>query len=819
MKCFICIIIKLLLNFGVLLKHLKIFAIFIFIIIISKNIFAQESYKIEGIIIEKNSKRPIPYVDIIVEKMNYGDVADENGYYELSLSPGNYTLIFSMIGYNAKIVEIGVQDNIRLDISMVPLSLTMPSITVFGIRESEIERKKTDEYMINTENVKYQPLNLNDIGRSFKTLPGISSNNGKRGDFNVWGGSPEENILLVDGTRFYHPFHLKEYGNSSISIITMEMIEDATITTGGFTAKYGDALSAVTNIYLRNGSNKEYNYQVETGVIRTSFLSEGPILKKGSWIINANISSFDLAIDLMEKYKIAPKFYTVKKAPNFKDLQGKFFYSFNPNNSLSFRFILSSDKYSEDPIWENKHFVQNIGSYYSDQKISELNYINNASNRNKFFSLKLNNKILNYLKSDIKISYQTIKENYIDTNKINGNNEFLNSNHVNIGSASLDCSQTWNSNLKFDIFEIKSDFNLKIDHSHEIEFGHSIQKFNYLYHENQTHKNEIVGSISLNQDSVNLNQFDYYENDVLLNSFALKDVLYFQNNWQISKNLTSIFGFRGDYFSFNRNFHLSPRISFLYEFTQDLNLQFAYGKYYQNPKYNEFKFQYSSRSNTKDQEADHYLLSVNYGLSENLIFKIESYYKKYSNLISFFNGFGNQISSRKNDAFAFSKGINFHFKYIFDSINGWFSYSYLEAKENNLYDLIKYYPRNTEQTHTISSLVNWHINSSWKLHGKMLYGSGFPYTPFFADFRTRQIRRGRRNSKNLPLYYRLDIRLSRYFNFNWGKLNTYFEIINLTNHKNILGYKDFEFDKNENFVRQELILLPRLPNFGVKLEF
>ena len=796
---------------------------FIFVSILCQNVTAQNLCKIKGTVYDIVTGELLAYTNIAVENFNYGDMADKQGFYELSLAPGEYKLIFSMIGYSTMTQHVKIPNNHNkvfiLNVSLTPHMIEMPSIAVLGVKYENINmREITNEFQIKTEDFMYQPLNLNDINRAFKTMPGITSNNGKRSEFNVWGGTSEENIVQIDGINLYHPYHLKEYGSSSISILNMNMMSDANLLTGGFPAKYGDALSSVMIINFRNISNQSFKGHLELGVVQSSAFIEGRFGKNSSWMFGANKSLFNVAIGLMEKFELAPKFYLVNDAPEFYDLQGKFFYSRDPNHKFSFLFINSSDEYSEQPGWQNNVQRVNLAEIYSLQTLSEQEYTN-AHIDNSLLAVKSINKFSNWCKSVFILSYQKINDDFLYTGRMNGRSKFFDNKNKHIGDGIIKSEELWKNKVNLGIYEFKYDLSLKIGHFHELEVGSSIQKFNYSYIENSESELDVSAEVLIDSNLINLDQFQSFDNNIILNSPAFKNSIYIQDNWQIKNNLFSNIGVRYQYFSFNENSHISPRLMFSYRITENLNLKFAYGKYFQHPGYNEFKFQFPSSRNTQDQQATHYLIGFQQKLGESLLFKMDVFYKEYENLISYDYNNGNKMSSRLNDAEAFSKGVNFHLKYDLKSFAGWFSYSYLKARENNIIDNLDFYPRNTEQKHTLGLLFNWQVNSKWQINGKYLFGSGFPYTRISLDKNRGRLFYSKKNSSYLPSYKRIDLRISRIFKYSRGEISSFFEIINLTNSQNILGYDKYMLDEFGNFNREAIRLLPRLPNFGLRVSF
>lgn len=146
-----------------------------------------------------------------------------------------------------------------------------------------------------------------------------------------------------------------------------------------------------------------------------------------------------------------------------------------------------------------------------------------------------------------------------------------------------------------------------------------------------------------------------------------------------------------------------------------------------------------------------------------------------------------------------------------------FSYSFLIAKESLKNEDSVEYPRSIDQTHTFAFIADWQISSNWQFFLKAIYGSGYPHTPMIFDIERQDFVEGAKNSLYLPSYKRVDIRINRLFTLFCGKLALYFEIINVFNSKNILGYERYWIIDSENIIKRPQTSFPLLPNMGIRL--
>jgi outer membrane receptor protein involved in Fe transport len=248
----------------------------------------------------------------------------------------------------------------------------------------------------------------------------------------------------------------------------------------------------------------------------------------------------------------------------------------------------------------------------------------------------------------------------------------------------------------------------------------------------------------------------------------------------------------------------------------------AWGHYYQSPSYRELRYTYATSNNTLAQRSIHHILGFEWPVNPQWKFKLEGYYKKMDNLISFENRNGRFIYSRSNDSKGYASGAELFINWNYERLSGWISYGFLEAKEDSIGDNYGYIPRATNQTHTISFIGNIDLGKSWAVRVKFLYGSGYPYTPStfeLVDENTNSWEQviGRRNSARLPSYQRLDIRVGKRFHISRTKLEIYLEMINTLNRTNVYAYEWHWDDGNWN--QDTIELLPLIPNFGFILTY
>jgi len=189
---------------------------------------------------------------------------------------------------------------------------------------------------------------------------------------------------------------------------------------------------------------------------------------------------------------------------------------------------------------------------------------------------------------------------------------------------------------------------------------------------------------------------------------------------------------------------------------------------------------------------------------------------------SYFATFDRLAYSRKNDAVGSAKGVDIYLLFNIPNFYTWFSYGYLSAIENNLSDQIGEYPRYTDQTHTFTWVADINLGKNWGINTRFAYGSGFPYTPRTSEFNEEKEiffwKKERINSAYLPDYKRFDFRVSKNFNFSTFTLETFIDLSNVFNFKNIQSY-EYKFDSIGRPRLVEVALWPIIPSFGLRFQF
>ena len=247
----------------------------------------------------------------------------------------------SYVGYKTEEIPVAGNKNVQLSIVLVALDVLLQDVTIYAYQGSDSELKSTSALSLQSEKIKTSTSIFPDVLRSVQMLPGVSTDNEFNAKFNVRGGNPDENLVLVNGTQVYDPYHLKEAPNYSIGILNTDLINKMDLMTGGFPARYGDKMSSVLNVEYREGDRERFRGTASLSLTDADAVAEGPLGENGSFIIGARKTYLEYI------FKLASPETTV--FPAFYDIQGVVDYSLTSSHTLLFKFIHAGDDFSENP--------------------------------------------------------------------------------------------------------------------------------------------------------------------------------------------------------------------------------------------------------------------------------------------------------------------------------------------------------------------------------------------------------------------------------------------------------------------------------------
>ena len=235
---------------------------------------------LRGFTYDEATGESLPYCTIHLQGTTFGALSDASGAFLINKIPvGTYTVKVSLLGYVDLFDTITVTSNATITkrYSITPNSQTLDAVQIVGENTRKDHETRTAVISVTPKDMSKMPAigGQPDFAQYLQVLPGIISTGDQGGQIYVRGGTPVQNMLLLDGTILYNPFH----SIGIFSVFDMDIMSSADVYTGGFGAEFGGRISSVMDIKTRDGNKKRLAGKVDVSNIGTQLLLEGPLVK------------------------------------------------------------------------------------------------------------------------------------------------------------------------------------------------------------------------------------------------------------------------------------------------------------------------------------------------------------------------------------------------------------------------------------------------------------------------------------------------------------------------------------------------------------
>jgi TonB-dependent Receptor Plug Domain/Carboxypeptidase regulatory-like domain len=746
------------------------------------NIESQEKGVLTGIIVDKYTQALLKDVNVSVLGTEYYTKSKGDGSFRISGVPvGIYQVEFTSVYYQAVIeTDVLVSTGSEKELFIEMIGAATEEVLVEDARFQKPQDATTSYKSLTFEEIRRYPGGLEDIGRVIQSLPGISLSSDGRNDILVRGGSPSENLFIVDGFEVNNINHFGSQGATGgpISILNLDFVREVNFLSGGFSAKYGDKLSSVVEIAQRMGNSDKFYGKINLSGTGFGANFEGPLPfgAKSSWLVSARRSYLDIIFN-------ASGFSFV---PEYTDFQVKADVMLGEKNFIEFNSFGALDKVrfnndTEENKENNERILTNNQNSYSagialKTLLNSKSYLRTSIARNftKYFFSKRDSNFTETFRNNSKEGDVQLKLEYY--NKVSGN-------------TLLSAGSTFKTIL------LNYDINKLADTLTVIDPNTG----NYL----------VLPAVS-----------------VLLSKRTSKASAHLELIQNLFGKLKFTAGVRYDYIAIlNKKHYLSPRTSLSYTFSPKLILNLAYGIFLQSPAY-VWVAGVPGNEDLRDIRADHYVAGTEYLFDESTKLTFEVYYKDYryypvsvnrpyvilANNGSFEteNSFG--LEELASEGTGNARGFElFLQKALTGNFYGTLSFSYSDVK----YRALDGVERRSDWDNRFVFNINggYKPGKMWELSAKFRLAGGRPFTPI--DPANGSIDYSQYNTEILPVYHRLDIRAEKKWMFKSWALTTYLDIQNIYNNENLFEYRwdpyKKEIVKNTN--------LGILPTIGISAEF
>lgn len=772
---------------------------------------------LHGSVADKQTRRPLPRVSVVVEGTRLGAATDTTGVFRITRVPvGAHNVRFMMIGFETLVkssVVVNPDRETWVEAALLESPLKMNSIQV---RASYFEKARDAVVTTRTmdfEEIRQDPGSSEDIQRVMQALPAVVSGSDQVNEIIVRGGIPGENLFLMDGIEIPNPNHFATQGTSGgpISMINTHFVRQVDFLAGAFPAKFGDKVSSVMDIALREGNRARMESTFDMGLAGVGGMIEGPLgAGSGSYLLSARKSYLDLIISSTG----------LTAVPHYYSLQGKVVYDLGENSKLLVNAIYGSDRITIEKEKEDEESAAYVGNQGDVRTQSHQHAVGAAlkSLWSKGFTDLTVSRALNFWDSSVynaagDLYYTNRSAEAENTAKLDWVCQFSRTHQLSAGAAYK---------------QVDADYDMWVD-----------ADTLFLW--------DVADPDSFHLDTVSdtLRVYDAWENKDEVRSG--KVAAYVQHKWRPSSRVALSVGLRYDRFAYTNRAHVGPRGSISFTLTPSAALNIAYGDQYQSPAYSDLTAHPHNR--TLDCKRTHQVVvGVEHLFREDTKATVETYYKEYSGVAMprswttpdpYDRSEGELVNKGTGDA----RGIEFFLqRKTSGRFQGTLSYSYSRSRALDP-RFGEYYDWDYDYRHVFTAISTYRwklLNRPWyqRLRAKPWYKvlafiipladetvvsarwrylGGRPYTEptYIRQVHTWITGEDQRlNSLRLKPYHRLDLRLDRRFMFRGWNMVTYVDLQNVYNRDNVWGYQ-----YHEDGSKEEVLQFKVFPIGGLAIEF
>ncbi len=766
-----------------------------FFLLITISSYGQKKYAISGTIKDELTGEQLIGATVRIKELpQSGTVTNSYGFYSIYAPEGEYTLLFTYIGYQSIEKQISLHKDQTINISL-PLSSTLKEVVISADRPNNdnIASPQMGVEKLNMSQINQVPVLLGerDILKTLSMLPGVKSTGEGNTGFYVRGGASDQNLILLDEATVYNASHFFGF----FSTFNSDAVKDVSLYKGGMPAEFGGRLSSVLDIKMNEGNNKDYTVQGGLGLISSRVKVEGPIVKdKGSFMISARRTYIDFFLNFASDS-------TVKGSSiYFYDLNAKANYHFDSKNA-----IYLSGYFGKDVLGLKNTFGTNWGN-----------------------------------------STGTIRFNHIFSDRLFSNTSLVYSNYNYVIQSFLDKSD-FKATSQITDFNLKEDLSYSMGDNHTLRFG-----LNILHH--SIAPGDIHTSQSSSFNNISTERRYGFENAAYVsdewkanNKLTLLYGLRLSGLFLLGPGTFKTYDEAGNVLTSNTYssgqmvksyLNIEPRISASYMFSDDNSFKLSYNRNTQNihllsnsTSNTPTDLYVMSGNNIKPEIADQVSTGWFRNFKDNIYeFSVEVYYKWLQHQIDYKDGAQLLVNQDVESQLVYGSGraygLELFLKKKYGRFNGWIGYT-LSRTENKFATVNqgRYFPARQDRTHDLSVVGIYQLNKRWSFSADFIYGTGnaitFPTGKYNIGGLTT-FSYSERNGYRMPSSNRLDIGATlegkphKKYHSSWT-----FGIYNVYAHKNpyIITFADSKTAPNTTEATETSIFGTRIPSITWNFKF
>lgn len=744
-----------------------------------------------GQVLDADTRVPLPGALVTVQPQGIQAISDDRGRFRMEgVEPGMVSLEVSYLGY-APAAETSIMARTSRP-TFVSLELRPAAIEVEGITvEADVFRSREDAptstQRLTEVEIRRNPGGIGDISRSLLSLPGVLSGVDNRNDILVRGGGPGENAYYLDGIRIPQINHFATQGTAggALALVNADFIQDVTFFTGGFPARYGDALSSVLLIQNRPGTQDGIAGDLTLGASEAGITLDGPLGTEANWLFSVRRSYLQFLFQALD-LPIRPDYWDGQFSLNWEPT-GRDRFTFTGIGAIDEFGIVRPD---EDDDYENQEIFQRVLD--NDQK----SYTVGGTYRrllgdDGILRLRASHSFTDYRFSDDDAAGVSLLTNRSleRESRLEAEGEVGLGTEVRLGAG----AELVRAGIDSEVFQ-----------------------------------RAIPGGI--------LPEDVRYDTDIVF----YKPALWSQMTWRPGRFTTTL-GLRADGITaLDDGWALSPRASLRYATDAGVDLTLAGGLFHQAPS----KLALSVKTGGErvnaglDQLRNWQLVTgTDWRVNPGLRIRAEAFYKGYdqmpvlaadpriniANLGDDYGFIGAEPLLSSGEGRAWGGELFVQQKltgslYLLGAYTlSWSEYAGADGQ---------FRPSAWDRRHALDLTSGYRIGEAWEIGAKLRVLSGLAYTPWDleASAETYPLTgRGVRDwsqagSERSPAYARLDVRVEREWFFGGWDAVVYLDFQNVLNRENVVGFSYTENPEYPDRLRP-LDSVSFLPTFGFSVEF
>lgn len=733
---------------------------FILLCCLCWNVFAAE-YQIKGVVIDKSTRQPLEFVNVLVVGLGIGASTDANGNFLITqVPPGIYRLQASFLGYKTELTPEYRVNHVTpyVQIELEEENASLNEVVVTASPFQKVPESPVSLRVIGLQEIEKAPGANRDISKVVQNYPGVAfSPIGYRNDLIVRGGGPSENRFYLDGVEIPNINHFSTQGASGgpVGLIDADLIRSVKFYSGAFPAAKGNALSSVLDFSLRDGDMERNSLKATLGASEVSLSSNGHIGNKTSYLVSVRQSY------LQALFKILG----LPFLPAYTDASFKIKTRFDSHNELTLLGLGGIDRmklnlgiegeYAEymfsylPEINQETYTVGGVYRHYSQRHVQAI----------VLSQSYLNNRNVKYRDND-----ESSEENLT----------------LRLGSIEQETKLRMENTSSWSVWKVKAGFDL-----------------NYSRYKSNEYRKVFANA---------LREYDYHTDLSLWRWGMFASVDYAAPD----KSFTASMGVRTDGNNYSDKMkelwrQLSPRLSVSYRLIEGLTLSGHVGLYYQLPSYTALGFK-GEEGEYVNRHLDYISVSQeSLGLSwtpnENMDLSVEGFYKLYGHMpFSLSDQIplsckGNDYGTIGNEALSSeakgrSYGVELMFKWLLTQKLNLSSSLTIFKSEFKDGEQGSYVPSAWDNRFILNMSGTYNFPKHWSLGAKVSCIGGSPYTPYDVEKSSlveawnvqgrAYYDYNRYNQERLPVFGQLDVRVDKTFYLKKCMLGFYLDIQNIT---------------------------------------